>query len=156
MKSLIIATMSSNTGSLTARFISSCSAPNISGTSVSSTLPPSDVMRSAMRPSSALALMPLKPSEPPHLWPSTRSDTGHSVRRSPAMRSIKLRDGARSFLELVDHVLRVEERDAIAIDRTGEAHQLVELIVLAAESEDQHAAGVRMAQQTGEHGLSVL
>ena len=86
----------------------------------------------------------------------------HEVRRAALRASIathsldELRNRARSLLELVDHVLRVEERDAIAVDWTGETHQLVELIVLAAEAEDQHAAGIGMAHQAGEDMLRVL
>ena len=62
----------------------------------------------------------------------------------------------RSFLELVDDFLRVEELDAIAVDVAGERHQLSQLVVLAAESQDQYAAGVRMAKQPGEDTLSIF
>ena len=68
----------------------------------------------------------------------------------------QLRDGARAFLELVDHVLGVEERDAIAIHRCGEAHQLFELVVLASQAEDEDAAGVRVANEASQHRLSIL
>jgi hypothetical protein len=51
--------------------MSKVSAPNISGTSVKIAVPPAAVSLSATQPNSGLAVMPLKPSEPPHFKPST-------------------------------------------------------------------------------------
>ena len=100
--------------------------------------------------------MPLKPSEPPHLLPSTKSDTGAFGAFVGSHALDEPRDGPGALLELVDDVLRIEERDALAVDRTGERHQLIELIVLTPEPEDEHRAGVGMPEQAGEHVLSVL
>lgn len=60
------------------------SAPNISGTSASRAVPPMATSRSAMRPTSGLAVMPDRPSEPPHLRPTTSSLTGMLHRTSLA------------------------------------------------------------------------
>ena len=62
------------------RFIKSVSAPNISGTSVSSVEPPRAASQSEKRPTSGLAVRPEKPSDPPHLRPTTSSETGTSTR----------------------------------------------------------------------------
>ena len=82
LKRLIMPTVASNTSGVAARFMICCSAPNISGTSVCRTVPPIPVSRSETRPTSGLAVMPENASEPPHLTPSTRSETGHAVRSS--------------------------------------------------------------------------
>src|SRR5581483_5072573 len=84
------------------------------------------------------------------------------VRRRPFDATIgrhtldELRDRPRPFLQLVDDVLSVEERYALTVDRARQPHQLGELVVLAAQPEDEDAAGVGMPQQAREHRLSVL
>ena len=82
LKSFTRLTISLNTCSFFARAINTCSAPNISGVSVSTTLPLPAATKSAIRPTSGFAVKPLKPSEPPHFMPMTKSDTGHGVRLS--------------------------------------------------------------------------
>ena len=62
-------------------------APNISGTSVKIAVPPLSTSRSAKRPSSGLAVIPDKPSLPPHLSPTTRSCADSALLRSPFARS---------------------------------------------------------------------
>src|SRR5436190_1056730 len=56
------------------------SAPNISGISVMSVEPPRVTSRSLATPSAGFAVTPEKASEPPHFTPSTRDETGTSVR----------------------------------------------------------------------------
>ena len=58
------------------------SAPNISGTSVRTVVPPCETRKSEKTPRSGLAVMPEKPSEPPHLRPTRSFDSGTSVRLS--------------------------------------------------------------------------
>ena len=58
------------------------SAPNISGTSVSTAEPPREVIRSATVPQSGLAVTPDRESEPPHLKAILSSDTGTRTRLS--------------------------------------------------------------------------
>ena len=55
-----------------ARFIRMVSAPNISGTSVSTVVPPCAISQSEKSPTSGLAVIPEKPSEPPHFKPTLR------------------------------------------------------------------------------------
>ena len=50
-------------------FINICSAPNISGTSVNTAEPPQEMTLSATFPIVGFAVIPLKPSLPPHLSP---------------------------------------------------------------------------------------
>ena len=64
------------------RFISMVSAPNISGTSVSTDVPPCAMRKSENSPSRGLAVMPENPSDPPHLRPTRNSERGISVRTS--------------------------------------------------------------------------
>ena len=64
-------------------------------------------------------------------------------------------DHRESTRTLVHHVLRVEEPDATAIDIAGTREQLFHLIVLATKSEHEHAARVRIAHESREHGLRV-
>src|SRR6267154_1315786 len=129
LKSLIRVTICRNTVSSTARFISSRSAPNISGTSVRITPPRNAVSRSAMRPTSGLAVMPLNPSELPQ--------------------------GLEPRVHLVGDVLRIKKPEAALVDVAREREERVHLVVLAAEAEDQDAARVGMAQQAGEGPLGV-
>ena len=62
------------------RFIKKPSAPNISGTSVRTVEPPRWPSISEKRPMVGLAVMPDRPSEPPHFMPTTSSDTGMGSR----------------------------------------------------------------------------
>ena len=64
------------------RFIRMVSAPNISGTSVRTVVPPWETIQSEKTPSNGLAVMPESPSEPPHLSPTRSSLTGTSSRTS--------------------------------------------------------------------------
>ena len=61
------------------------SAPNISGTSVSMVLPPMDVSMSENTPMVGFAVMPDRPSEPPHLRPTTSWSAGQGTRLSARM-----------------------------------------------------------------------
>ena len=58
------------------RSIRKPSAPNISGTSVRTVEPPRWPIMSEKRPMVGLAVMPDRPSEPPHFMPTTSSLTG--------------------------------------------------------------------------------
>ena len=61
------------------------SAPNISGTSVRTVEPPRAMSRSEKRPTVGLAVMPDRPSEPPHFMPTTSSEAGiSSLWKEPA------------------------------------------------------------------------
>ena len=64
------------TFALVARSSSTSSAPNISGTSVSSTVPPAAAIRLAILPTSGFAVMPDSPSLPPHFIPRISSFAG--------------------------------------------------------------------------------
>ncbi len=59
-----------------------CSAPQNSGTSVMSTVPPDRTSRSAARPRAGLAESPEKPSEPPHFTPMINSFIDAVLRRA--------------------------------------------------------------------------
>ena len=61
---------------LAALFIRICSAPNISGTSVRIAVPPIATSSFVNLPTSGFAVIPEKPSEPPHFIPTTRRDSG--------------------------------------------------------------------------------
>ena len=76
LKPLIILTAFSKTCSFWQRSIRKPSAPNISGTSVSTVEPPREHSISLKRPIVGLAVMPDKPSEPPHFMPTTSSLAG--------------------------------------------------------------------------------
>ena len=82
LKSLIKCTVCSNRSLFSQRFIRIVSAPNISGTSVSTLVPPCAIRKSENIPSNGLAVIPEKPSEPPHFSPTRSSDKGTSVRSS--------------------------------------------------------------------------
>ena len=69
-----------NTCSFSQREKRMFSAPNISGTSVSTVEPPRAMSRSEKRPTVGLAVMPERPSEPPHFMPTTSSEAGISSR----------------------------------------------------------------------------
>src|SRR5205814_3569339 len=60
------------TSSLTERRVSRCSAPNTSGVSASTEVPPAPTSRSDATPRAGFAVMPEYPSEPPQFRPSTR------------------------------------------------------------------------------------
>ena len=75
-------TVCSNSSGVSQRFMRMVSAPNISGTSVSTLVPPCATSQSLNSPTSGLAVMPLKPSEPPHFRPTRSFDTGTSSRLS--------------------------------------------------------------------------
>ena len=82
LKSLIKCTVCSNKPSSEQRFIKIVSAPNISGTSGSTLVPPCAIRKSENIPNNGLAVIPEKPSEPPHFRPTRNSDRGTSVRSS--------------------------------------------------------------------------
>jgi len=75
-------TVCSNSSLFSQRFIRMVSAPNISGTSVSTEVPPCAIRKSLNIPNNGLAVIPEKPSEPPHLRPTRNSLKGTSVRTS--------------------------------------------------------------------------
>src|SRR5207244_591698 len=57
----------------------------------------------------------------------------------------------------VADILAVEEPHTLLLERTaGELHERIELIVLAAEPQDEHATRVWIAQQTRQHSLRVV
>ena len=60
-------------------FIKRCSAPNISGTSVKTQLATYVISLSETEPTSGFAVMPDKPSEPPHFKPTISFETGTGV-----------------------------------------------------------------------------
>ena len=60
------------------------SAPNISGTSVRIVEPPMAMSRSEKAPTAGFAVMPDRPSEPPHFIPMTSSEAGISSRLKEA------------------------------------------------------------------------
>ena len=70
-----------NTFSLTHRLSSIPSAPNISGTSVSTVEPPRAITMSLNAPTVGFAVTPDRPSDPPHFRPITSSLTGTASRR---------------------------------------------------------------------------
>ena len=74
LKLLMRSTALQKVASSLQRSIRMVSAPNISGTSVSSVVPPWRASRSDVQPSSGLAVMPDRPSLPPHLRPMTSSE----------------------------------------------------------------------------------
>ena len=83
-----------------------CSAPQNSGTSVMSTVPPLRTSRSAARPSAGLAERPEKPSEPPHFTPSDSS----SMAGLGARDVVDHGQHRRHFLQAaVDHRLRAAD-----------------------------------------------
>ena len=75
LKSLIRSTVLWNNSWLAQRFIKMVSAPNISGTSVRIVVPPREISKSEKRPTSGLAVMPDRPSLPPHFMPTTSFST---------------------------------------------------------------------------------
>ena len=82
MNPLIIRTALPKTSSFRQRFIRKPSAPNISGTSVSTVEPPRAQSMSEKRPMVGLAVTPDSPSDPPHFMPTTSSLTGMGWRRN--------------------------------------------------------------------------
>ena len=68
------------TSSLAQRSKRMFSAPNISGTSVSTVEPPRATSLSEKRPTVGFAVMPESPSDPPHFMPTTSSEAGISSR----------------------------------------------------------------------------
>ena len=58
----------------------SCSAPQSSGNSLRTLAPPEAHSKSERRPTTGLALMPEKPSLPPHFTPMVRSEMGQGSR----------------------------------------------------------------------------
>ena len=87
LKSLMRLTVLPNISSLAQRAIRIVSAPNISGTSVRTVVPSWETIQSEKRPSRGFAVMPEKPSEPPHLRPTLSSETGISSLLSSAQAS---------------------------------------------------------------------
>ena len=75
-------TVWSNSSGVRQRFIKMVSAPNISGTSVRTLVPPWATKKSENIPNNGLAVMPEKPSEPPHFNPTLSSLKGTVVRTS--------------------------------------------------------------------------
>jgi hypothetical protein len=65
----------------------------------------------------------------------------------------QLADQLDALRDLVHHVLRVEEAQARRVHLGREGEQLRHLVVLAPEPEHEHPAGVRVAEQPGEHPL---
>ena len=82
LKSLINSTVRSNIFLFTQRFIRMVSAPNISGTSVNTEIPPCAMRKSEKTPNKGLAVIPESPSEPPHFKPTFSSESGISTRTS--------------------------------------------------------------------------
>ena len=81
LKLLMSETVSPRSLSFAQRSIRMVSAPNISGTSVSTVVPPSTSQsQSENSPSNGLAVMPENPSDPPHFNPIRSLDAGTSVR----------------------------------------------------------------------------
>ena len=60
-----------------------------------------------------------------------------------------------AVLDFILHVLRVEKADALRVERAGFGEEGLERVVLAAEAEDQHRGGVRVADQAGEDPAGV-
>jgi hypothetical protein len=108
-----------------------------------------------MRPTSGLAVTPEKPSEPPHLRPTTRSETGIGSRRSCSAIGDQGLDGGQTVFQLVlDHLGR-EAAQAFAVDVRGRLQQGLQLVVLAAQAQDQHAAGVGVGGQARDQAAGV-
>ena len=79
LKSFTNLTVCLNNCGVSHLFINIVSAPNISGTSVSIEVPPCATIKSDSSPTNGLAVIPLKPSLPPHLRPTRSSLNGHAV-----------------------------------------------------------------------------
>src|SRR5690606_8667188 len=60
----------------------------------------------------------------------------------------ELGHGVQPLLHLVVHILGVEEEHAIAIDIARHGQEAFHLVVLATQTEHQHAAGIRVTHQT--------
>ena len=148
LKSFIRRTVRSNVASSTQRFMSNCSAPNISGTSVSTALPPSAITRSDSAPTTGLAVMPEYPSEPPHFRPITSLPASTGVRRACAACSISSPSSSMPRGVLVRLILTVHKADVLLIGIAQSALAIsLRPVGLASESNDQYAAGVGMAHQ---------
>ena len=115
LKSLISFTVSSNNSLVRQRFIRMVSAPNISGTSVSTLVPPCATRKSENMPSSGLAVMPEKPSEPPHFKPTRNSLKGISSRWSWIDFGIKFAQQLHAFFVFITHFLGHHKLYAIPV-----------------------------------------
>ena len=103
-----------------------------------------------MRPTRGLAVRPEKPSEPPHLSPTTRSASVQGVAPRLPRRLGQLGDEGEARLDLVGLALRAQRADTAAQFRGDLREQQVELVRFAAEADQQHAAGIGMAGERGE------
>ena len=95
MKSLTIFTVFSKAPGVSQRSMRMVSAPNISGTSVRTAVPPMAQRRSEKFPTTGFAVMPENPSEPPHLSPTMSLSAETGTRTSLAAVSMRVRRSAR-------------------------------------------------------------
>ena len=93
-----------------------------------------------------LAVMPDRPSEPPHFMPTTSSLTGWLALELTGVSRQLLQDAAGGG-ELVVHVLAGQELDAVVVILAQLFDELVVLQVLAAQMEHEDRSGVRVADQ---------
>ena len=108
---------------------------------------------SATRPTRGLAVTPLKASEPPHFTPTTRSETrGRACGWSCSAMSTSSSTAARPGLHLVFRGLGGEGPQACRVDMRRRRQHARQLVVLAAQPQDQGPAGVGMRRQGSDHG----
>ena len=121
-------TVSSYTVSFTQRFISTCSAPNISGTSVRIPVPPIAVSSLQNLPTSGLAVIPESPSDPPHLKPTISLDIGTASLLSPFM--VSASSERRRFPSATSSSDSWQTRNFTRLSSTSPRSSLKESIVL--------------------------
>ncbi len=141
------------TSGVTARRVSMNSTPWISGVSDRIAVPPWRTRMSIAAPSAGLAVMPEKPSEPPHSRPIFRwlALTGS---RLTALAAGSISSIAAMPAAMVARVPPVScmtsvrtfgaRLQALRLDQAGD------LVALAAQADDQHAGQVRVARVAGD------
>jgi hypothetical protein len=94
--------------------------------------------------------MPLSPSEPPHFSPTGERSKRTRLALDARSDVCEFFDDPQPFFDFILRRLRGERADVRALRLGNLLQQRLELVRLAAESEDQHAAGIRMPRECGD------
>src|SRR6218665_161342 len=164
------------TAGLMARRVSMNSTPWISGVSDRMAVPPWRTRMSIAAPSAGLALMPEKPSEPPHSSPmqrwlaltllrraalasgsisSTARMPASMVARGPAVSCITSVRGGRAGGGAADF-LHDQRAQGLAGAQALRLDQRIDLVALAAQANDEHARQVGVARVARERAAQQI
>ena len=151
------ATISTPSSGVTARCAMWCSQPMSSPVSSKTAVPPAATSRSKTRPTTGFAVMPLVPSEPPQMVPTTRSDSSQGPVRAARAAAQPPSTHARPAATVARvppgcWITRVVTGRPLARDDVGQA---VAVEPLAAERHQQPPPDVRVGAQPLQHVLGV-